>query len=1134
MWKKLISLNLALLILIGLLPMGMVSAAAPKSEDMGYAVFYKNDDSEESQTKTIGNFLSSNASLKLYEVVPYLTASGKVVTSYNTKSDGTGRKYTFSDTLRESFSTNENEPSALYAQWESVTDNYILYISADGTDEDGHGYTIQSGLSGTTKLLGKDAFKSTSDKQIIGWSSRPNGGFNSTYRVGEDVSITGNMVLYAIMGVNYITFHYRTDDNQNTTETRYYHWDGASFNVYGAERYSSALFAGWNSTENGDGNGFIIDGAAKDAPHELWAQYLDYPDNNSYVILDGRDYLLSNNLQKDFQTLTDSKASLPAKLANDRRVAYWSNSKWGDSRMFYPANTEVTLGNKAVLYPTVVRDDAYYAVIDGNGGYTSSGSNYSATSCYVTSAGNLNVYSFNDLDSFTKEGAALVGYKGGKTGEIYSVDADLWAAMGKEAGENHIATFTAEYASVSGMYIQYLGNGARTADGKPYYVQGGLDSSSLDEMKYEANPFIAPSGKHFLGWNTKANGYGEWLDPGEKISVVENTQLYAQWGENRITYHYVDRSGKQQERTIVSEETIRSAISDSWPIQRVFRGWNTSSDDSGTWYSVGKDIPLGLVTDLYEVWLTTPPTGYYYILSARELSDGSMAKAVPMTDETETIKLPALNRLGLGWYKGDVADVGFIDKIKDFYTPGSSLAVTSGDHIKGLQANTSIKYVQNCEPLGQERIYYSMSSGAFLQLYDAENVFDKMPTNVVFRGWTTASDGSGDVWPAGISIPTGQSYTLYAQWSSDALKPVDLTLTPSRTSLSGGGTVTFTVGGLPAGCSVDISCDHAAYHPMGSGNRFFVELPNATATYTFTASFSGDATHSAATARCVVYVTRYAASTGSSDPSISGGGWGGRDNYTVVVEKTKNGAVAISPKNASKGDTVTITVTPDAGYELDSIKVLSKNGDPINLTDKGDGRYTFKMPAGGVTVETTFTEASPQQVFSDVPIDAYYAKAVDWAVENGITTGMPGGVFGSKLPCTRAQIVTLLWRAAGSPEPKTESSFGDVLADAYYAKAVSWAVENGITDGIGNNQFAPDSACTRSQGVTFLYRAFNSPAVSGTSIFGDVATDAYYARAVSWAADSSVTDGVGDGLFGPDAACTRAQIVTFLYRTYQK
>ena len=272
----------------------------------------------------------------------------------------------------------------------------------------------------------------------------------------------------------------------------------------------------------------------------------------------------------------------------------------------------------------------------------------------------------------------------------------------------------------------------------------------------------------------------------------------------------------------------------------------------------------------------------------------------------------------------------------------------------------------------------------------------------------------------------------------------------------------------------------------------------------------------------VTYVEPSYYSGSSSDPT-----------YSVTVDKTENGSVTVSPKSASKGSTVTITVKPDSGYTLETLTAIDSKGKEIQLTNKGEGKYTFTMPADKVEVKATFMEDNSMlNFFYDVPNGAYFYEAVKWAVKNGITTGVGNDLFAPEQPCTRAQIVTFLWRAAGSPEPKTVSSFTDVSASAYYAKAVAWAVENGITNGMTETTFAPDATCTRGQSVTFLYRALKGTA-SGSTNFTDVASDAFYADAISWAVANNVTNGTSNTTFSPNADCTRAEIVTFLYRAYQ-
>ena len=254
--------------------------------------------------------------------------------------------------------------------------------------------------------------------------------------------------------------------------------------------------------------------------------------------------------------------------------------------------------------------------------------------------------------------------------------------------------------------------------------------------------------------------------------------------------------------------------------------------------------------------------------------------------------------------------------------------------------------------------------------------------------------------------------------------------------------------------------------------------------------------------------------------------------YAVgIPDKTENGSVSVSPKNASQGDRVTVTVKPDAGYELDSLKVLDKNGKELELTDKGDGRFTFIMPAGKVEVKAAFTEEVKISPFRDVPTDAYYYEAVKWAQKKGITGGIGDGLFGPNQPCTRAQIVTFLWRAAGAPVVNYAMDLTDVPSDAYYAEAVRWALSQGITTGTADGKFSPNAPCTRAQAVTFLFRASKASA-DGAPAFSDVAADAYYAEAVKWATDNGITNGTTSSTFSPGSGCTRAQIVTFLWRLY--
>lgn len=276
----------------------------------------------------------------------------------------------------------------------------------------------------------------------------------------------------------------------------------------------------------------------------------------------------------------------------------------------------------------------------------------------------------------------------------------------------------------------------------------------------------------------------------------------------------------------------------------------------------------------------------------------------------------------------------------------------------------------------------------------------------------------------------------------------------------------------------------------------------------------------------------------SSGGNGSGGGHNSSDSpnsdYSVSIASASHGKVTASPSRASKGEKVTLTIKPDSGYKLDTLVVKDSKGNKLDVTKVSDTRYTFIMPSGKVSITSTFTkveQSNPANHFADVPVDAYYANAVAWAVENSITSGTSSTTFSPDATCTRAQMVTFLWRAAGSPTPKgTSHPFTDINSGSYYYEAVLWAVEQGITAGTSATTFAPNGTVTRGQTVTFLHRAAGSISAKNETSFADVDGNAYYANAVQWAAEQNITAGTSTTTFSPDDRCTRAQVVTFLYR----
>ena len=389
---------------------------------------------------------------------------------------------------------------------------------------------------------------------------------------------------------------------------------------------------------------------------------------------------------------------------------------------------------------------------------------------------------------------------------------------------------------------------------------------------------------------------------------------------------------------------------------------------------------------------------------------------------------------------------------------------------------------------------------------------DPTKTGYTFGGWYTEKTCTN---PYEFTTPVQNALTLYAKWT---INQYTITFKPEN-----GDEDTTITQDYDTPVTAPANPTRTGYTFAGWDREIPATMPaeNMTVTAQWTAVGSGS--------------SGGGSSSGGSSSSQSSGGSSREDwepSYTVSTPgKTENGTVSVNTKNARQGDRVTLTAKADPGYVLETLTVLDSKGRELALTNQGGGKFTFTMPNGQVEVRAVFAAEVKTAPFRDVPADAYYYDAVKWAAEKGITTGQANGLFGSDQSCTRAQIITFLWRAAGSPVVNYAMEMGDVSADAYYAEAVRWAVSRGITSGTGGGAFSPDDACTRAQAVTLLARALSAKAGSAAN-FTDVPADAYYAQAVSWAVENGITTGVGGGRFDPNATCTRAQIATFLYRLY--
>lgn len=454
-----------------------------------------------------------------------------------------------------------------------------------------------------------------------------------------------------------------------------------------------------------------------------------------------------------------------------------------------------------------------------------------------------------------------------------------------------------------------------------------------------------------------------------------------------------------------------------------------------------------------------------------------------------------------------------------------------------------------------DRAKLTINGGTFSNYYQAV-VQNHNIAEITGGTFTAASDANAETYGiyncgCGAEIDLGTLTVSGGTFTGATYAVAEVSRLNAAVNISGGqfaGTKAAIVKSSTSKATIAVSGGKFSSDPsvyvVGNGNTNIVKRDGSEGAYTYTVLAKSGLTSG-------VYLTNpsgalasnyYVSSTAngvwtvSYSAPYSGGSSSYDPTYSVSTpSKTEHGTVTVSPKSASKGDRVTVTVKPDSGYVLETLTVTDKNGNELTLKDKGNGKYTFTMPAGKVEVKATFMEDNSMlNFFYDVPNNAYFYEAVKWAVENGITTGVGNDLFAPEQPCTRAQIVTFLWRAAGSPEPKgAASGMTDVVSGSYYEKAVAWAIENGITTGTTTSTFSPDATCTRAQAVTFLARALKAKAASAAE-FSDVPTGSYFADAVAWAAANGVTEGIGGGLFGSDNDCTRGQIVTFLYRAYNK
>lgn len=666
-------------------------------------------------------------------------------------------------------------------------------------------------------------------------------------------------------------------------------------------------------------------------------------------------------------------------------------------------------------------------------------------------------------------------------------------------------------------------------------VPASVTQNSGSSVTVASGNGLRRTGYTFNGWNTKADGRGTGYAAGATIKT--GATLYAQWTPNTYTVKFNANGGTgtmaDQDFTYVTDDAAGAQLSDNTFTKAGyhFAGWATSAGGSAVYsdqQSV-KNLASGGSVTLYAVWvqnvygISGTITGVSNADVTVKLMRGNTqigdSKTVSMTGSTSYTGTYGFSNIPAGTYNivstqvvsGKTRMVTALVVVTD-EDQTENVTVPSGDtnSVLDVKENTRPVVVGGLDAEAETKAEESKTVTVTMTVKKQEE--QQLP-NTATQAEQQTQEAIADI---------------KVKASGQTLEFMDIAV-EKKVQVNDGTPTIETLTQTNAVMEIVIP-----YDMTGKSNITVYRNHNGTAE-TFTENTDKtDGTFYLDRENNLIYVYTQKFSTyaiGYTVPSSSGGSSSGNSS-TISTPSAKNGTVSVRPKSASKGTTVTVTVTPDKGYVLETLTVTDASGKKLDLKNLGSGKYSFTMPASKVEVKATFMEDNTMlNYFVDVPASAYYYDAVLWAAEQGITGGTDATHFSPDGVCTRAQAVTFLWRAAGSPAPSaTAMPFTDVAADSYYYNAVLWAMENGITVGTSSTTFSPDLKCSRAHIMTFLWRSEKSPAAGSVNPFTDVSADAYYADAVLWAVKESVTNGTSSATFSPDADCTRAQIVTFIWR----
>ena len=998
----------------------------------------------------------------------------------------------FSD--KENISITEN--TNLYALWKPMT--YTISFNNGG----GSGaMETQTFNRDETQELNANTF-TRQGYTFNGWKD----GSNKSYFNGESIKATANMTLTAQWtAINY-TVRFNPNGGTGSLANQSFAYGTAQALTANTFTHTGYTFVGWSSSpsastaEYGNGENVINLTVDQNDTITLYAVWIA----NSYTVnfvancTDSEGTLSDQNFTYDIEKSLTQNTGITRKgytFVGWNTMADGSGVSYADMTIVKNLATTGTVS----LYAQWSAD-VYTLTFESNGGMGTMVAQTFAT-------GDTTAIKAN---AFTKAGHSFIGWKDDKN---VHVDKDSTVdSVGRTA------TMTAQWEANS-YIVSFNSNGGTGSMLNQTYTYGL--AQALTPNTYTRDGYT------FAGWSQKSNDttttYGDQvliknLTPMKDVTIT----LYAIWKQNTYTVDFNANGGEgtmaDQIFLIGVADTLKANSGAIYRVGHKFTGWNTMSDGSGTSYPNGA-VNVSFVPDasgkvnLYAMW--TEETRYIIRGNVKDRDDSFISGATLILKQGNIVVRNTATRED-GYY------------VFTNILPGQYNLIT----VKADKTVTTLISVEGSDVERNITLPTAATKNSVLVVNGEANT---TPPAVVVGGLETVAETENDNIimnvTAKVEDDSNQEHNAIkiALGSQKTAQILDITLKKGGTDIGSTNTTVLEIVYLyDFSGKTDIKVWR--YHG-GTTESLTKLLTKPVAPFT-------DGKYYADNKNGLIYVyaskfSTYAISY-SDIISTSGGessSSGVITSYSVMVKSSQNGDIKVDRIDSVPGGKVTLTVAPDIGYDLMNLSVIDNNGKNISYTDNQNGTFTFTMPYGNVSISAVFAKNSGKKTFIDVAKGAYYYDAVIWAQEKGITTGVTSTTFAPDGICDRAQAVTFLWRAMGSPEPSiTSCQFTDVKKDTYYYKAVLWATEKGITVGTSPTTFSPHLTVNRSQTATFLWRTAGKPSTITANPFIDVMDTAFYHGAVLWAVEQGVTQGTGKNTFSPIAPCTRAQIVTFLYR----